>query len=424
MIPVLYKFTVDTLASQLVLALVALAVVAYAAWSGWRNAVGPMNPKTGEYAEPTRDERVQRTIKFGLIGFALALVGAYYAIPLPFQLPILGKGGEGIPVHTYGILLGGGFLSAVVAAGWIAQREWPGDEGLKKREQIFDMAFWAFVGGIGGSRIYFILVNWDEFMRNPSPFGGLVFYGGLIGAAVAIYLWSRKNGIDFMRLCDVCIPTVSLGQCLGRLGCFSAGCCWGDIAKPGFPLAVEFPGVGLVRTLFGGTSDTPSLAFQGQLEDKTRYIMESTGQVLDQAAPGAVKISQWVASHGHTLPVHPTQLYESIGQLCLFVLFVYLRRFKRFHGQIFGMWLMAYAVLRTSVEYFRGDYARGTIHGLLASKVPSLAEKIPLDAWYNLSAGQLTSLCLFTLGAVIVYRKGRAMPERPSLDGPVAASPA
>jgi hypothetical protein len=63
-------------------------------------------------------------------------------------------------------------------------------------------------------------------------------------------------------------------------------------------------------------------------------------------------MSEWVAQHGHTLPVHPTQLYESVGQLVLFVALLTLRRFRRFHGQIFGLWLCAYAVLRSAIELF------------------------------------------------------------------------
>ena len=127
----------------------------------------------------------------------------------------------------------------------------------------------------------------------------------------------------------------------------------------------------------------------------------------DGAAPGAVRISQWVAEHGTTLPVHPTQLFESFGQLVLFVGLLYLRRFRRFHGHIFSLWLMAYAVLRTTVELFRGDAERGTLHGLLSDKAPSLAHWVPLEAWYNISTSQFISLCMFTFGATLMYQRTR-----------------
>jgi phosphatidylglycerol:prolipoprotein diacylglycerol transferase len=115
-----------------------------------------------------------------------------------------------------------------------------------------------------------------------------------------------------------------------------------------------------------------------------------------------------VAQHGTTLPVHPTQLYESIGQFVLFVSLLFLRRYRRFRGQITGMWLMCYAVLRSTVELFRGDVERGTLHGLLTSigGLP-LADKVPLEAWYNISTSQFISICMFTGGAIILYRGGK-----------------
>src|SRR5262249_492628 len=110
----------------------------------------------------------------------------------------------------------------------------------------------------------------------------------------------------------------------------------------------------------------------------------------------------------HSLPLHPTQLYESIGQLCLFLGLVVARRYRRFHGEIFAIWLICYAILRSTVELFRGDLERGTLNGLLTSLgLTSLAEKVPLEAWYKFSPSQFISLCMFALGATILYRRGR-----------------
>ena len=67
---------------------------------------------------------------------------------------------------------------------------------------------------------------------------------------------------------------------------------------------------------------------------------------------------------------------------------------------------MAYAVLRTTVELFRGDLERGTLHGLLdRSGAQRLAEAVPLEAWYNISTSQFISLCMFTFGATLLYRR-------------------
>ena len=139
-----------------------------------------------------------------------------------------------------------------------------------------------------------------------------------------------------------------------------------------------------------------------------RWVVESTGQVSAQAVDGAVRISDWVATHGHTLPIHPTQLYESFGQMVLFAVLMTARRWRRFHGQIFAMWLMCYAVLRTSVELFRGDLERGTIHGLIPS--------IPTGAWYNISTSQFISIAMFSFGTYLLARNLREVKARPAVD--------
>lgn len=408
MLPVLYKLDPNTPLKQAIVYILALAVVLFAAWSGWRGAHGLPNPKTGEFNPPHRKDQLNRALLFTAIGIAIALVGLYYVLPAN---TLLGKKGEGIPLHTYGLLLAGGFIAAVSLSAKLAEREWPGAEGERKREQVLDLSFWVLLSALIGSRLLFIIVNWKDYAAEPRKVfdlgGGLVFYGGLIGAILASLVYAHRNRIEFLRLADVAMPTISLGQSIGRLGCFSAGCCWGDVAAKGFPLGVHFPGAQAAKTLFGQVTGTSASAYATQAAD-TRWVVESTGQVLQHAVPGAVRISDWVAQHGHTLPVHPTQLYESIGQFCLFLGLIVARRYRRFHGEIFAIWLIGYAILRSTVELFRGDVERGTLNGLLNSLgLNSLAEKVPLEAWYNISISQFISLCMFGLGLSILYRRGR-----------------
>ncbi|MBZ4420805.1 prolipoprotein diacylglyceryl transferase [Myxococcus sp. RHSTA-1-4] len=432
MLPLLFRLTFTSLGSQLLLYAIAVGVVGYIAFNGWRGAQGPLDAKKGTREPASTLDRFLRAAAFGGIGAALAWYGLKYALPAG-AFP--GAKGEGIPLHTYGVLLAGGFIAAVTVAGRLAQDEWRkvqlvdgrwvDVEGPKRREQVMDMAFWALVGGIGGSRLLFVLVNWKDYAKDWTQAfslgGGLVFYGGLIGAAVACWFFARANGMDFLRLADVCIPTVSLGQCLGRLGCFSAGCCWGDVAPASASTAVHFPGAGLAQDLFGRLGGTSSLAYSSQAED-ARYVVEATGEILHQAVPGAVRISDWAAQHGHTLGIYPTQLFESVGQLVLFVGLMYARRYRRFHGHILSLWLMAYAVLRSTVELFRGDVERGTLHGLLQSLgSQGLADVVPLEAWYNISTSQFISLCMFAFGAVLLYQKGRRQGEAAGL-GPTPSA--
>lgn len=394
MIPVLLKFTFETTASQILLYLAALALVGYAAWSGWRGA--------------DKGKEMQRAGMFAVIGAALAAFGLNYALP---KGVFLGGKGEGIPIHTYGLMLASGFVSAVTLSAHLAKREWRGEESLKRRDQIFDVAFYILIAAIVGSRVMYIIANLREYIAQPSKFfdlgGGLVFYGGLLGAMLASIWYARKHDMDFFRLADLAIPTVSLGQAFGRLGCFSAGCCWGDIAPHGSKFAVHFPDGTIATTLFGNVIGTPSLAWQSMSND-ARWVNPQTGEIFHEMVPGAVKISEWVAQHHHTFPIWPTQLMESVGQLTLLVFFLWMRRYRRFHGQILGMWLMGYALLRTTVEIFRGDTERGTFkHALETLGLNGLASSVPLEAWWNFSLGQFISFCMFSVGVAILYRRGK-----------------
>jgi phosphatidylglycerol---prolipoprotein diacylglyceryl transferase len=319
--------------------------------------------------------------------------------------------------------------------GRLAEREWPGVEGKKKREQMQDLALWALVGAFIGSRILFMLVNWQDTVAAVPTlfedfpvrlldwlFGGLVFYGGLLGAMASSWWFARKNDIPFLRLADVAIPCVSLGQAIGRLGCFSAGCCWGAPAGSHVHWAVRFPGSAVARDIANRLTHTASLAYQSEANDG-RWVMESTGKILHAPAPGAIRLSQWVAEHGTTLPLHPTQLYESLGQLLLFTLLVIARPYRRFHGEIFSLWLMAYAVLRSTVEVFRGDLERGTLHGLLESLgLVELANRVPLEAFYNLSTSQFISLGMFAAGATLMVRGRRGLHPLPPMPSALPAA--
>lgn len=189
-------------------------------------------------------------------------LGFYYALPAE---AFLGKRGQGFPLHTYGLLLMTAFLCGAAVCGRLAEREWGGQEGKRKREQMQDLALWVLLGAFVGSRILFMLVNWQDTVAAVPTllqdfpvrlvdwlFGGLVFYGGLLGAMATSWWYARKHDIPFLRLADLAIPCVSLGQAIGRLGCFSAGCCWGRPATDHVHWAVKFPGPRWRGTFWAG----------------------------------------------------------------------------------------------------------------------------------------------------------------------------
>lgn len=431
MLPILVHFTFTTPGTQALAYLLAVAVVVYAAVSGWRGAVGAAIEEKGkkrkkdtspEYAPATQADKAQRALVHGIVGAVIARVALLFMLP---ATAFLGSKGEGIPLHTYGLFLAAGFLLAVRVSAAIAEREWRLDGELRKN-QVLDLAFWVLLGGVGGAHLLYMLVNWREtgaqlaaLPQDPSKLvdlltSGLVFQGGLLGAMAVSYVYAQRHDMSFLRLADVAAPTVSLGSALGRLGCFSAGCCWGDVVPSGH-FGLHFPGPTLAKDLFGRIAHTASLAFQSQRSDG-RWVVEATGQIFNSPVAGAEKISDWVARHGHTLPVVPTQAIDSFGNLLLFVTMLFARRLRRFHGQVLAMWLMGYAVLRSVVEGFRGDVERGTLRGLLDSiGGVTLADKVPPGAWYNISTGQFISLCMFGLGVAILVRGGRSLRLRPAV---------
>lgn len=425
MLPSLLELHFDTPFSWAVAYAFSLLILAYGAWSGWRNAAGPVDPKTGREGLPSREARIQRALLYGAIFAVVLYLGLSCALP---PAAPLGKKGEGLPLHTYGLLLMAGFVAAVAVSARLAEREWGGVEGIRRRNEFLDLALWVFLGGFGGSKVLFILVNWRESLdalgsavSDPARFlgfigGGLVFYGGLIGATFAVWWYCRKHQIPFLRSADIIAPTVALGQAFGRLGCFSAGCCWGHPAGTHLPWAVRFPGVGAARDLFGRAINTQSLAFSSQVQDTKTWVIESTGQVFHQAVPGAIRVSDWAARHGTTLPIHPTQLYESLAQLLLFTALMIVRSYKRFHGEIFALYLMAYAVIRSVVEVFRGDIERGKLDGFLHQLGwDGLASAIPPEAWWNLSISQCISLGMFAAGVALYVRGARRVQPLPAL---------
>jgi phosphatidylglycerol:prolipoprotein diacylglycerol transferase len=223
------------------------------------------------------------------------------------MFPVLIRIGP-VTIHTYGFLIAMAFLLGL----WLALRQ-AEREGLSK-EKITDIGFYALFAGIIGSRIFFIGTEWEHFSDHPFDMikiweGGLVFYGGVIFAIPVAVWYARKQGLLLWQTADIWAPSIAVGHAIGRLGCLCAGCCYG--------LPTDLP--------WGITFSHPeTLAIRG-------------------------------------VPLHPTQLYESAAELLNFAILIMVRRRKTFHGQLFWVYVMNYAVIRGVIEIFRGDFDRGFI---------------------------------------------------------------
>jgi phosphatidylglycerol:prolipoprotein diacylglycerol transferase len=169
---------------------------------------------------------------------------------------------QGLPIRGYGVMLVVAVLSGV-ALGWVRAKRM----GVST-EVILSLAFWLFVAGIVGGRMFYVVQNWDQIVDggpayaeslepgDPLPTlstritrtvvamisvnnGGLVVYGALIGGGLSLIAFVYRYRIPGLALADLIAPSVVLGMALGRIGCFLNGCCFGDVCD--LPWAVTFP---------------------------------------------------------------------------------------------------------------------------------------------------------------------------------------
>jgi phosphatidylglycerol:prolipoprotein diacylglycerol transferase len=178
-----------------------------------------------------------------------------------------------------------------------------------------DMSFVFVISALLGSRLMYVLLNASYFKEHPLAVfklweGGLVFSGGVVAAIIAIVIYARVQHASVLGICDFWSPAAAIGQSIGRVGCFMAGCCYG---KP---------------------SDLPW------------HVVFSNPHCL---APLGV-------------PLHPVQLYASAFGLIIFAVLLLLHHKKKFDGQVFLWFLILHSTARLFVERLRGDN-RATVMG-------------------------------------------------------------
>jgi len=272
--------------------------------------------------------------------------------PILFEIPKIDLNGwtiGPIPIRMYGLMIGLGFLVAV----WLASRR-AKKEGIDP-DRIMDMGVYLLLAAIIGSRFLYVLVNFQEFHRNWLDVfaiwkGGLVFYGGLIGAVAAGIWYMRKHSLPVWKTADFVATYIALGHMFGRFGCFFAGCCYG---------APCHTSVGIIF------SDTHSLAPLG-------------------------------------IPLYPTQLFEAGGEFVNFLVLLVVYRFRKFDGQVFWLYPVLYSILRFIVEFFRGDAARGVYFG----GAISTSQLVSIGMLF------LSFFMLWRLGTKAPAKAGAAAPDK------------
>jgi phosphatidylglycerol:prolipoprotein diacylglycerol transferase len=127
----------------------------------------------------------------------------------------------GLSIKTFGVMFAIGFLAAgAMLARRLREQDRPVD-------WAYEMIFFALIGGLVGSRLYYLLQHTDQFRDDPlgSVFGGtgLVWYGGALGGAIGVGLWARRRGMFNVSLLDLCAAPLALGYAVGRVGCQVSG---------------------------------------------------------------------------------------------------------------------------------------------------------------------------------------------------------
>ncbi len=261
-----------------------------------------------------------------------------------------------IPIYSYGVMLGSSLLFAWYYIMYMGKRV----EGYN-RELLASCFTWTAVGAIVGARLLYILTNLDSYDSIGSWFdlrsGGLVAYGGFLGGFVTALAFWRLKKIPLLPFADIAVPTLASGLMLTRIGCYLYGCDYGRPLKESAPGWLQsagtfpkwdgeaYPTFACDQTING------SPAYQHHLQEYPDLMVERLS----------------------SLAVHPTQIYESVAGLLLFIFATWLLMHRKFRGQILVTVAGLYGLWRFLIEYLRDDPERGFAFGFSTSQLISLA---------------------------------------------------
>lgn len=233
----------------------------------------------------------------------------------------------GMDIPTYGISAILGIAVAVLYI-WFRVRQ---REDID-RTQLINIPAMAFIGAFIGAHILYgithldklwwciihlgnVFSSWESFLFYTTDiWGGMVFYGGLIGGIIVGTIYCKKLKLDTMLYADVYAPAIPLFHAFGRIGCFLGGCCYG------------------MECSWGVVYNNPNVP----------------------EANGVTRL--------------PIQLIESAGDLIIFAILVILSNKKLRKGTLFLLYLLMYGILRMATEFFRGDEIRGFLFGISTSQ--------------------------------------------------------
>ncbi|MQN00924.1 MAG: prolipoprotein diacylglyceryl transferase [Lachnospiraceae bacterium] len=194
-----------------------------------------------------------------------------------------------------------------------------------KQDDFMDMFIFGIIFGVIGARIYYVIFSWDLYKDNPLQIfnirgGGLAIYGGIIGGTITVIVICVLKKLNFWKAADVIIFGVLIGQIFGR---------WGNFFN---------------REAFGKYTDSLFAM---------RIPIDAVNRTQDITAE--MKAHIVTVSGIDCIQVHPTFLYESLFNLCLFLCLLLYRKHKKFDGELFFLYIGFYGLGRSIIEGLRTD---------------------------------------------------------------------
>ena len=224
----------------------------------------------------------------------------------------------GKQIATYGLII----VLGIIIGSIVAILYFSKFNKIKKDDVLYSILY-GIIGIVVGAKILYLLTNIQLLIRSKDIVytflqmlsGGFVFYGGLIGGILGIFIYAKQFKIEFKPLLLTIVPTIPLVHSIGRIGCLLAGCCYG----------MEYNGIG-------------AITFHNSL-----------------IAPNEISL-------------FPIQIIECICNLLIFMILTITYKKDTGTYKTVGLYCILYSIVRFTLEFFRGDLIRGIYFGLSTSQ--------------------------------------------------------
>lgn len=226
----------------------------------------------------------------------------------------------GVRIAIYGIVISLAILTGYFVAQFQAKRTG------QSNDLYLDFAIYLIIFSILGARIYYVIFSWDYYKNDLIQIfnlraGGLAIYGGILAGFITTFIFAKVKKQSFLEMGDTVVAGLALGQAIGR---------WGNFFN---------------REAFGKYTDS-FFAMQLKTTEVSQSVLAKNQEYLDNLK---------TISGEKYIQVHPTFLYESIGSILIAILILLLTKKKKKNGQLLGIYMIGYGLLRFFIEGLRTD---------------------------------------------------------------------